>query len=370
MTRQTKLLLLANILLLPGLFSYALPAVPAQARAHRKQADRAPKLMLPFYLKASITERGAHQGSIEIHWINPFKWRRVIKTESFSQTLVVNGDKVFEDDSDEYFPVSLRLLASALMNPADEAGNRFVTFFGSQKFQGQTLPRRMGTNFSDGWGAQIIELKSLQHPDESFFVIASPTAEEKRIINVSLPEAELQSLDLGNREIIWPQVLDGETTGSVSIYVSIDSKGLVREVLPVRSDNERANESACRQIKTWKFKPVSRNGAPAQADIVMTFAMNTRAWGPASPLSDAEVRKLASNTVEPVIQKGTVPPGTSYTLRIAIDAEGRLIEVIPSKGPSRLFGPCYEAIKQWRFQPILENGEPRPYRGEVAFTAR
>ncbi len=64
--------------------------------------------------------------------------------------------------------------------------------------------------------------------------------------------------------------------------------------------------------------------------------LNTRAFGPANVLSDAEVRKLATNIVEPSIQPGQVPPGTEYKLWIAVDSDGIVIEQIHEDGPSEL----------------------------------
>ena len=104
-----------------------------------------------------------------------------------------------------------------------------------------------------------------------------------------------------------------------------------------------------------------------QAESILTFGLNTRAWGPAAPLSDAEARKLASNITEPMVPPGTAPAGTVYTLWAAIDSEGNVIEVIPAEGPPGLFGPCYQALLKSHFNPILENGEPRPYRAEIKF---
>jgi len=180
-----------------------------------------------------------------------------------------------------------------------------------------------------------------------------------------LPEAELRSLALETPDIIWPQALDGATTGPASFSVSIDRTGQVLEVVPLHTANERTNDSAVRQIMKWKFKPVVRNGSPAEAKSVLSFNLDTRAFGPSSPLSDAEARRLADNIVEPSIPANKVPAGASKTLRIAIDAEGSLIEVIADDGPPELFMPCYDALKKWNFHPIMQDGQPRPYRATI-----
>jgi hypothetical protein len=370
----------------------------------------------PFHLRANITEKGdpTPKTQVEVFWTAPDKWRRTIRSEEFSQTLIVNGDRAFEQDSDDYFPLGLQTLVTAMVDPrpvlvavrpgdalltkangaSQESGvvcfggnnklcstapyglreivgaaGHAVTFTDYRDFKGKRVARLLFNNQGVGAPlmAQVTELKELKNPDESLFSIGDPTPKEYQIRSVLLPEAELRSLALEMLEIVWPQVLDGAITGTASFYISMDRTGQVREAIPVHTDNERSNDSAVRQMLKWKFKPVMKDGASVQAESILTFNLNTRAWGPASPLSDAEVRKLASNKVEPVIPPGTAPAGTTYTLRAAIDSEGNLIEVIGGGGAPKLFQPCYQAVSKWHFSPILEDGQPRPYRAEITF---
>jgi len=120
----------------------------------------------------------------------------------------------------------------------------------------------------------------------------------------------------------------------------------------------------------WKFKPPMKDGMPVEGEGILNFSLNTRSSGPPAPLTDAEVRKLASDIVEPSFPPDTAPEGATYTLMIAIDAEGSLIEVIPGGGPTGLSRYALEAIRKWRFSPWMENGEPRPYRAQVDFHVR
>jgi hypothetical protein len=73
----------------------------------------------PFHLKATITE-GREQdpiGRIEMFWLAPNKWRRTIEAQDFSQTMIVSGDLVYEQDSNDYFPLGVRVLATAAVDP-------------------------------------------------------------------------------------------------------------------------------------------------------------------------------------------------------------------------------------------------------------
>ncbi|MGA2857844.1 MAG: energy transducer TonB [Candidatus Sulfotelmatobacter sp.] len=369
----------------------------------------------PFHLQAVITERADPNENIDIEmsWVAPDKWRRVIRSQGFSQTLIVNGDKVFEQDSDDYFPLGIQVLATAMVDPkpildavrpgdrvltkangaSDESGRtcfdaarrmcgvgryglmeslgapgRSMDFMDYQKFKGKRAARLLVLHIDPGDSLQarvttLGEFKS----DETPFLISEPTPKEKQIRSVIVPESELLDLALQPAEVIWPQVLeDNRTTGETSYYVSLDRSGQVREILPLSVEVERADDSARRQIMKWRFKPVIRDGVPVQAEAVLNFHFDTRAYGPRSPLTDAEVRKLATNTIDPEFPPGT-PTGATCNIRIAVDSDGRVIEEIAVDGTPRLGTVCMRAIGKWRFSPILENGQPRPYRAEIAF---
>src|SRR5579883_2793537 len=75
----------------------------------------------PFYLKASFFEitdpDSDFKGEIEEYWISPQKWRRTVTTPKFSQTTIMNGDRISESDSGDYFPFWLRELVTAVVDP-------------------------------------------------------------------------------------------------------------------------------------------------------------------------------------------------------------------------------------------------------------
>src|SRR5438270_897062 len=75
----------------------------------------------PFHLKAHITNAGApkpeYTADVEEYWVSPEKWRRTVQSAGFSQTLVVNGDKVSEKLIGDYYPFWLHDLVTALFDP-------------------------------------------------------------------------------------------------------------------------------------------------------------------------------------------------------------------------------------------------------------
>jgi len=371
----------------------------------------------PFHLQAIITQ-GREQspyGQVEMYWKAPDKYRRIIKSKDFDQTLIVNGTDVFEENSSNYFPLQIRTLVTAMVDPkpiieAVRPGDRVLTkangavndsgitcygpkralcatdpnglretvaasghsvdFSRYESFKGKKVARvltnapRLGEALMT---LNVSRLEELKSADPSLFELTSKTSTQQQLRFATLSEDELRQAVLGSQEIIWPQLLDGAETGHASFYVSFDTSGKVREVQQLYTANERTNDSAINQLKRWKFTPVTQNGIPAQGEGVLTFTLNTRHWGPSTPLSDADARKLAADIVEPQVPPGKFPPGTVYTLWAAVDSDGHVIEVMAGDGPHELFMACYDALRKWHFSPIIENGRPLPYRAQIAF---
>jgi hypothetical protein len=369
----------------------------------------------PFYLQATISELSDPNDRIEVEmsWVAPDKWKRKIQSQEFSQTLIVDGDRMFEQDSSDYLPLAIEVLTSAMVSPqtvldsyrpgdfartkanglTDESGkvcfsansrmcgmsrNGLAEFVGAagrsleftdyRKFKGERVARLLiyRIDHGDSWQARINTLGELQKHDEATFQIDNPTEKPNQIRAVVVQEAELRGLAQQPLEIIWPQVLeDNNTIGQTSYYVSLDRSGQAREVLPLSVAIERADDSARRQILGWKFKPVLRNGVPVQAESILNFSFNTRAYGPPSPLTDEEVRKLATNLIDPIFPEGTAPPGSTFEILISVDQEGNIIESMAGDGPHAMYQPCSKAVGKWHFSPIIEDGKPRPYRAKV-----
>jgi Gram-negative bacterial TonB protein C-terminal len=417
---STKIMrtLLRAVLVSSLLSLLCIPVISQDNTSILVQATLTENGSIPFHMKATITE-GREQdevGHVELFWLAPDKWRRTIEADEFSQTLIVNGDQVYEQDSDDYFPVGIRVLVTSMTDPqpvlaahksedilltkangaSDESGrtcyggnfhlcgnSRFglmeevgtpgykLSFTDYRSFGDKRVARLI--NFTVGVGEfltlHVGELSKLKASEKDLFSVPSPTIKQERIASVLLSETDLRALGVSTPDIIWPQVLDGATTGTAGFYISVDKTGKVREVLPVHTDNERSNDSARRQIMQWKFKPAIQNGVPVQAEGILNFTLNTRAWGPAEPLSDAEARELASNRVEPLVPPG-VENGASKTIWVAVDSDGQVIEEIAAEGSPELTIPCMDALKKWQFKPMMENGQPRPYRAKIVFVVR
>jgi len=156
----------------------------------------------------------------------------------------------------------------------------------------------------------------------------------------------------------------------MSLYVSIDRSGQVREVWPLASNNPELNETARGQLLHWQYKPYN-NGGPSQMEAVLTFAFATRIENPVPVLSDAEARKLATRLVEPVVPAGKAPKGAKFTLRISVDEAGKALAVQNlNKVAPALYTAGVAALKQWRFRPYMNNGKPDRFYADITFQVR
>lgn len=385
----------------------------------------------PFHLKALIVEStnpdSDYKADVEEYWLSPTKWRRTINSPHFSQVIIANGDSTSEQDTGDYYPFWLRDLVTAIFEPlpmlnqlkrvtgkmgAPTGGaqstrcsqfqqmvglppaqmSEFSTFCfeGShglldyvvspgydadfkdyKKFNGKFVARRIVTDPESGTTieAKITSLDELSAPNDDLFIVQQPAPQANRLKSVRVDQALLRNDPVSAPEIVWPTIRDGKTSGALSIYVSIDRDGHVRETWPLNSDNARLDDSVRAQVMKWQFKRTLENGMPVQAESIFTFAFNTKTADAIPILSDAEARALATDIVEAVVPPGAAQPGTRFTVRVSVEADGKLegVENINNL-PIILFLPGYRAVRKWHFKPYLRNGKPDEFKADITFT--
>ena len=423
-----------------GLSIFILPSVPVYSQQIDRVGDVAVRAVTssqitlpggsPFHLKAAIVEStnpdSDYKADIEEYWLSPTKWRRTIQSPHFSQTLVVNGDSVSEQDKGDYYPFWLRDLVTAIFEPLPmldqlkqvigkirtPAGGAQSTscsrfeqtvgsppaqisefsvfcFEGSQglldsvvtpgydaefsnykEFDGKFVARRIVTDPEPGTTieAKISLLDDLSAPSDDLFSTQQSTPQANALRSVRVDQEDLRNDPVSAPAIDWPTVRDGKTPGALSMYVSVDRDGHVRETWPLNSDNARLDDIVRAQVMKWQFRPVVQNGVPVQAESVFTFAFDTKVADAIPVLSDAEARALATNIVEATVPVGAAKPGTTFKVRVSVGADGRIEGVDNIYGlPTPLFFSAYGALRRWRFKPYLNNGKPDEFKADVTF---
>jgi hypothetical protein len=383
----------------------------------------------PFHLRAEIVEStnpdSDYKANVEEYWLSPTKWRRTIQSPHFSQTLIVNGDGVSEQDTGDYYPFWLRDLVTAILEPLPMAGDLEQThmnvpspyIYGCARFQQQTglspahisefsvfcfqgrhellesvvtpgydadfkdyerfkdkfVARRIITDPEPGTTieATITKLEPLSTPNENLFAIQQTTPPQDRVASVRVDQALLRNNPVTAPDIVWPSVRDGRTSGVTSMYVSVDRDGHVRETWPLNSDNARVDDSARTQVMKWRFKPVTKNGVPVQVESIFTFAFNTETANAIPILTNTQARTLATVISDANIRPGSAKAGTPFTVRITVAADGKL-EGIQNVNdlPDVFFLPACSAIEKWRFKPYLHDGKPDEFKADITFHVR
>jgi outer membrane biosynthesis protein TonB len=281
----------------------------------------------PFYLKATLLDPRHPDsdlaGEVEIHWIAPDKWRRVIKTKAFSQTHVVNGKNVFELNSSEYFPWELEQLVTAIITPVPpEVGDELKKMdFPVQKPDGShnacradkyvTMKERYVFTLNcetgnlwwinvPGWDAGVFDdyhrfhdkhiafrtkdnplvfkidsLRDLGNTDESLFSIAVPIPAGNVIRTVYVHGPEFRKLAVKTPEFKWPQVTNRPDSGDVTVYIVVDKSGHVRHSHSYAASNNEVKDAAVEQIKNWEFTPFVVDGTPVQVQTALVIDFKT-----------------------------------------------------------------------------------------------
>jgi hypothetical protein len=386
----------------------------------------------PFHLKATITNTenpgSDYRATIEESWLSPQNWRRTIESPQFSQVVVVDGEKLSETDRGNYYPFWLRDLVTAIFDPLpmeqqlqsfkgtvtlptdsdssysclnfavpsgvpparsnigyafcfrgkDGVLQAVVTpgykaqFEDYLPFHGRRVARRIVADLAPEvkLEARITALDENVRPDRALFTVDQPTPPATQLKSQQVGEATARSIAVATPNITWPAVREGKTSGTISVYVSADKLGHVREVWPLASDNAELIPAARQQLIEWRFQPYV-NGVPMQMESILTFAFNAAKGAPIPLLSNAQVRKLASHTVEPHLPRGKAKPGSTFTLRIRVDQHGKPVRVLNLKGAApELYRAGEKALHGWRFRPYINGGKPDLFDADVTFTIR
>lgn len=191
------------------------------------------------------------------------------------------------------------------------------------------------------------------------------------------------------------------TTGWVRVTVHVAPSGEVSEVEVLESDPAGVFDGSARKaVMQWRYQPATRDGEPVAAveEFTLQFAL---AGGPEEPKPPAppgsEPHRLvviqaeaprrpppppppgAKGQESPIFLAYEKPPRLVHmeqptypevareagiegrvVLSLVVDEEGRVIdaEVIVAQPPDVFEEAALEAVKQWRYEPAHQKGEP------------
>jgi hypothetical protein len=279
----------------------------------------------PFYLKAIITDKDDAKshftGTVEEYWISPAKWRRVITLRDFSQTRIVNGNQIYEENNGDYFPTTSEMLANEIVDPLPQSAVDLMNQLGLMgaepgSGQGQCMAEKYFNN-SEGRETRVLlaydcstglliylwsptccygvmtdyrkfhnkmvayatkdnpiniridKLKDLDSSDESLFAIAQPTPPGKRLVTENLTETQVRTFLISKADVQWPQGKK-TTDKSMTVNVIIGRDGRVKEAKSYGRDNE-VEDTVIAAVTKWTFQPQTVDGVPAQISTSLTL---------------------------------------------------------------------------------------------------
>lgn len=177
-----------------------------------------------------------------------------------------------------------------------------------------------------------------------------------------------------------PTAIEARIQGDVALRVLIDNEGKVKDFEP-RKGNPVLTVAAAEAIAKWKYKPFAVN--PGQKGVESLIVLTFRLLGD-NPLVedkgppelvdavDAELRIKKLCLAGPVMEGNLIYrvdpeyPATAKAAHIhgdvvieaLIDKSGNIARATVLSGPALLADPALKAIKQWKYRPYTQGGQP------------
>ena len=169
--------------------------------------------------------------------------------------------------------------------------------------------------------------------------------------------------------------------GTVVLQVTVDEKGLVESVRPIR-EIQSLTETAVESVRKWQFKPALLGGRPIRSRTVVAVAFNPDAslahnvplpslttTEPSSrPVLEPEPVKVVAASF-PQYPMNSVTTGT-VVIRVTVDSEGRVENTVAIRDIASLTAPCIRVLKEWKFEPAQFRRLPIPSSVALAFVLR
>jgi len=280
----------------------------------------------PFYLQATINDRDDSEsefnGTVEEYWVSPTKWRRTITLRDFSQTRIVNGDMVYEDNDGDYFPLHDEELADEIIDPLPKpavdlmnkldlmvrepgsgagqcVAEKYFTDAEGQKTRvllaydcqtgllnylwSPTCCYGVMTDYrkfhnkmvayatkDDPVNIQVHTLRDFKDADEKLFAIPQPTPLANRITTEKESEIKARAFLVSKTEIQWPPERKTREN-SMAVNVVIGRDGRVKEARTYSPVDNEVEDAALTAVRKWTFQPQNVDGVPAQVETTFNI---------------------------------------------------------------------------------------------------
>ena len=164
--------------------------------------------------------------------------------------------------------------------------------------------------------------------------------------------------------------------GEVLLAVNVNTNGEVASV-QIKRGHPLLVRAAVDSVKQWKYAPYVKEGVavPVSSTVYVNFALLDPTQPGDAPPTPPTIRlgtnvlaaKLVSR-IEPIypLEAKQKRIQGEVMFEVTIDEQGEVIDVQVLGGNAILVGAAYDAVRQWRYTPILLNGSPVRARAEVS----
>jgi TonB family protein len=196
--------------------------------------------------------------------------------------------------------------------------------------------------------------------------------------SAQIDQETFYKLSSGQPSLVWPSVHSGNTSGKLSMYISADRDGHIREAYPLNSDNAGLQEATRDQLLKWTLKPAVSGGTRVQIEAALTFEFSTTLDGvpvvPASTSLPADPSNAKPIVVSPMIanllRTKSYPPvypqalkahriSGKVELKAVIGKNGEVVSLTPlSSNDPDFTKAAISAVEHWAYKAYLLNGSP------------
>jgi len=168
---------------------------------------------------------------------------------------------------------------------------------------------------------------------------------------------------------VYPEIArEAHVQGTVVLSATISKQGTV-DNLQLISGTPMLVASTMDAVRQWTYRPFLMNGGPQDVDTSISITYRLAEDGtPTAGLSDTDPLRVASwvaagsliSKVDPVYPAQAKAAGVqgAVVLKAIISNKGMVESLQVVSGPPALTGSALDAVRQWRYQPYLLNGEP------------
>ncbi len=163
--------------------------------------------------------------------------------------------------------------------------------------------------------------------------------------------------------------------GVVLVSVRADKEGNIEKVKILKSPHELLSKAAIEALKQWKYKPMFIKGKPMAIifTVTMTFKLKDKEKEKEEEIAEFEKGAvIAEGDVKPpklVKKVNPVYPDEArkegiegaVILKVRTDEQGSIEKIKVLESPHDLLSKAaVEAVKQWKYEPMLKKGNPVP----------